>query len=250
MERFRRFVKLVAIGLVVAALIEQLRRDSDDRTWEGAVAGIVPYDFRAPTFGRARSRIRPRPIHALGPATGILRRHWPHRCATADNGLPAGRQEGSPLLRREMFDLRLRAVRLGPDASTRATEIMLADPILQLEAICLKTEVDRVIGLVDHHLTMMEPQNVVGALAAIANGQTPTGSNQPPATPPAAGQPGGGQQPATPQSVNEKGADPTSKLNAMTKLLKTAIGDLSDLDLSPDQELEQLTQQVSSRCDS
>ena len=36
MERFRRFVKLVAIGLVVAALIEQLRRDPDDRTWEGA----------------------------------------------------------------------------------------------------------------------------------------------------------------------------------------------------------------------
>jgi len=56
MERFRRFVKLVAIGIVVAALIEQLRRDPDDRTWEGAVAGIVPYDFRAPTFGRARSR--------------------------------------------------------------------------------------------------------------------------------------------------------------------------------------------------
>ena len=56
MGRFRRFVKLVAIGIVVAALIEQLRRDPDDRTWEGAVAGIVPYDFRAPTFERARSR--------------------------------------------------------------------------------------------------------------------------------------------------------------------------------------------------
>jgi hypothetical protein len=56
MERFRRFVKLVAIGLVVAAVIEQLRRDPDERTWEGTVAGIVPYDFRMPTFARARSR--------------------------------------------------------------------------------------------------------------------------------------------------------------------------------------------------
>ena len=56
MERFRRFVKLVAIGLVVAAVIEQLRRDPDERTWEGTVAGFVPYDLRMPTFARARSR--------------------------------------------------------------------------------------------------------------------------------------------------------------------------------------------------
>ena len=37
MERFRRFVTLASLGLVVAAL-------------------IVPYDFRVPTFERARSR--------------------------------------------------------------------------------------------------------------------------------------------------------------------------------------------------
>ena len=56
MERFRRFVKLVAFGLVLAALIDQLRRDPGERTWEGSVAGIVPYDFRMPTLERARSR--------------------------------------------------------------------------------------------------------------------------------------------------------------------------------------------------
>jgi hypothetical protein len=56
MERLRRIVKLVAIGLIVAAVIEQLRRDPADRTWEGTVAGIVPYDFRMPTLERARSR--------------------------------------------------------------------------------------------------------------------------------------------------------------------------------------------------
>jgi Family of unknown function (DUF5808) len=55
-ERVRRIVKLVAIGLVVAAVIDQLRRAPRDRTWEGAVAGIVPYDFRMPTLERARSR--------------------------------------------------------------------------------------------------------------------------------------------------------------------------------------------------
>ena len=56
MERFRRFVKLVALGLIVAAVIDQLHRDPDERTWEGAVGGFVPYDFRVPTFERARSR--------------------------------------------------------------------------------------------------------------------------------------------------------------------------------------------------
>lgn len=56
MERFRRFVKLVAFGLVLAAMIDQLRRDPEERTWEGSVAGIVPYDFRMPTLERARSR--------------------------------------------------------------------------------------------------------------------------------------------------------------------------------------------------
>jgi len=55
-ERFRRFVKLVAFGLVVAALIDQFRRDPEERTWEGSVAGVVPYDFRMPTLERARSR--------------------------------------------------------------------------------------------------------------------------------------------------------------------------------------------------
>jgi len=55
-DGFRRFVTLVAFGLVVAAVIDQLRRDPEERTWEGSVAGVVPYDFRMPTLERARSR--------------------------------------------------------------------------------------------------------------------------------------------------------------------------------------------------
>jgi hypothetical protein len=55
-ERFRRIVKIVAFALAVAAVVEQLRLPADERTWEGRVAGIVPYDFRVPTLERARSR--------------------------------------------------------------------------------------------------------------------------------------------------------------------------------------------------
>ena len=56
MERFRRCLKVAAIALVVAAVIDQLRRTPAERTWEGEVAGIVPYDLRLPTIERARSR--------------------------------------------------------------------------------------------------------------------------------------------------------------------------------------------------
>jgi hypothetical protein len=56
MDRLRRIIRIVAIGLLIAAVADQLRRPRDDRTWEGTVAGFVPYDFRVPTLERARSR--------------------------------------------------------------------------------------------------------------------------------------------------------------------------------------------------
>lgn len=49
--------RLVAIGLVVAALVKELRQPADERTWNGVVAGFVPYDFRLPTFQRFRERV-------------------------------------------------------------------------------------------------------------------------------------------------------------------------------------------------
>jgi hypothetical protein len=55
-ERFRRTVKILAFALCVAAIVEQLRLPAEERTWEGRVAGFVPYDFRVPTVDRARLR--------------------------------------------------------------------------------------------------------------------------------------------------------------------------------------------------
>jgi len=43
-------------ALAAIAVVEQLRRPSDERTWEGTVVGFVPYDFRMPTIERARRR--------------------------------------------------------------------------------------------------------------------------------------------------------------------------------------------------
>ena len=56
MDRLRRIVKLAAFAVTVAAIVEQLRLPADQRTWEGRVGGLVPYDFRVPTLERAKSR--------------------------------------------------------------------------------------------------------------------------------------------------------------------------------------------------
>jgi hypothetical protein len=50
----RRMLRLVGFGLVVAAVVTELRKPEFHRTWEGRVFGVVPYDFRPPTWERIR----------------------------------------------------------------------------------------------------------------------------------------------------------------------------------------------------
>ena len=47
-------MKLASAALVVAAVAQELRKPSSERTWHGRVAGFVPYDFRPPTLERFR----------------------------------------------------------------------------------------------------------------------------------------------------------------------------------------------------
>ena len=70
-------VRLVLIGLVAAALAEQLRRPDNERDWHGALGGVIPYDFRPPTAERLRATywapesdqlLRP---HAFGVGWGL-----------------------------------------------------------------------------------------------------------------------------------------------------------------------------------
>ena len=53
----KRAVTLVTMGLAVAAIVKELRKPEDERTWHGTVAAVVPYDFRMPTFERAKERL-------------------------------------------------------------------------------------------------------------------------------------------------------------------------------------------------
>jgi hypothetical protein len=47
-------VKVVAIGLLVAAVVQEAAKPRAERTWRGRVLGFVPYDFSPPTWGRIR----------------------------------------------------------------------------------------------------------------------------------------------------------------------------------------------------
>jgi hypothetical protein len=45
---------LIAFGLFAAAIATELAKPEAERTWHGRVFGIVPYDFRPPTWQRIR----------------------------------------------------------------------------------------------------------------------------------------------------------------------------------------------------
>jgi hypothetical protein len=46
-------IALAIIGLV--AVIQELRKPPEERTWQGKVANFVPYDFRMPTLDRVKA---------------------------------------------------------------------------------------------------------------------------------------------------------------------------------------------------
>jgi hypothetical protein len=54
LRRVRRTIRLVALALVVAAVASELAKPEAERTWQGRVFGLVPYDFRPPTWERIR----------------------------------------------------------------------------------------------------------------------------------------------------------------------------------------------------
>src|SRR2546426_12135137 len=54
LRRMRRLVRFLTLGLVVAAVATELTKPAAERTWQGRGFGLVPYDFRPPTWKRIR----------------------------------------------------------------------------------------------------------------------------------------------------------------------------------------------------
>ena len=51
----RKTAVWAAVGLLAAALSNEMRRPAHERTWHGEVAGFIPYDFRRPTLDRFKA---------------------------------------------------------------------------------------------------------------------------------------------------------------------------------------------------
>jgi hypothetical protein len=49
-----KLIRTLAWLAFAAAIYQELRKPPQERTWNGKVAGVVPYDFRVPTPGRLR----------------------------------------------------------------------------------------------------------------------------------------------------------------------------------------------------
>jgi len=47
-------LKMAAFGAFAAAIYTELRKPPAQRTWHGKLLGVVPYDFRMPSFEQVR----------------------------------------------------------------------------------------------------------------------------------------------------------------------------------------------------
>jgi hypothetical protein len=54
MSELSKLIRTLAWMAFAAAIYQELRKPPDARTWNGKVAGVVPYDFRVPTLDRLR----------------------------------------------------------------------------------------------------------------------------------------------------------------------------------------------------
>jgi len=55
LKLLRRLIFLASVAIAALAVLDQLMRPKEDRTWHGEVFG-VPYDFRPPSLQRSRER--------------------------------------------------------------------------------------------------------------------------------------------------------------------------------------------------
>jgi hypothetical protein len=51
---FGWLLRTAAMAAVAGAIYTELSKPPEERTWNGKVAGVVPYDFRLPTMERLR----------------------------------------------------------------------------------------------------------------------------------------------------------------------------------------------------
>lgn len=56
-KRRRAWRRLLTVALLGAAVLSELAKPKEQRTWTGRIGGIVPYDLRRPSVRRFRERV-------------------------------------------------------------------------------------------------------------------------------------------------------------------------------------------------
>jgi uncharacterized protein DUF5808 len=52
MKRLNTVLSVLVFASFAAAVVEQMRRPADQRTWRGRAFDVIPYDFTVPTMDR------------------------------------------------------------------------------------------------------------------------------------------------------------------------------------------------------
>ncbi len=93
MKQINRIVRLLGLALLIASIVQELRKPASERTWHGSLAGLVPYDLRFPTPARLRAALwNPEDPRLLVPtAFGV---GWSVNFAALASGLPGTRGMG------------------------------------------------------------------------------------------------------------------------------------------------------------
>lgn len=55
MKRLTDLIRLLGVTLLVMAIITELRKPAEERTWQGCLLDFIPYDLRIPTPGRVQA---------------------------------------------------------------------------------------------------------------------------------------------------------------------------------------------------
>ncbi|MDO8689833.1 MAG: hypothetical protein Q7R39_07450 [Dehalococcoidia bacterium] len=54
MRTLKAALKVIGIGLVMAAVVQELRKEPAERTWRGRLTFSIPYDFTIPSIERIK----------------------------------------------------------------------------------------------------------------------------------------------------------------------------------------------------
>lgn len=57
MNTTKTLLGLAAVAVLSAVIAAEARKPAAERTWEGSLGGVVPYDLRPPTVERVRERM-------------------------------------------------------------------------------------------------------------------------------------------------------------------------------------------------